>query len=118
QQFTNDKRMLSAAVNLVQYHLGRVGTASFAAFAGALPEGSLDTSFFDDEVQEAYTLGSIGAIQYVIQGLRDLPGRKSMILFSESMRLTFFQGQNLVNVASQTQSTSEDRLKRLADAAV
>lgn len=118
QQFTNDKRMLSSAVNLVQYHLGRVGVSSFAPLAGALPEGAIDTSFFEDEVQEAYTLGSIGAIQYVIQGLRDLPGRKSLVLFSENMRLTFFQGENLVNVASQTQSTSEDRLKKLADAAV
>jgi len=118
QQFTNDKRMLYSAINLVQYHLGRVGASSFAPLTGAAPEGSIDTSFFEDEVQEAYTLGSIGAIQYVIQGLRDLPGRKSLILFSESMRLTFFQGQNLVNVASQTQSTSEDRLKRLADAAI
>jgi VWFA-related protein len=118
QQFTADKRVLSAAIDLVQYHLGRVGVSSFGPLAGAgLADGVIDTSGFDDEVQHAYTLGSLGAIQYVLQGLRELPGRKTLILFSESMRLQFLQASQGVATQSLNQQTDEERLRRLADAA-
>jgi VWFA-related protein len=117
QQFASDKRVLNAAIDLVRYHLGRVGISSFAALKGATPEGSIDTTVFDEEVQQAYTLGSIGAIQYVLQGLRELPGRKSLILFSENLRLNFLQGPGLVSTITAGLLTNEDRLRRLADAA-
>lgn len=114
QQFTSDKRLLNAAIDRIQFHYGRVGVSSFGPIAGA---GPIDTSAFDDEVRQSFLLGSFGAIQYVVQGLREMPGRKSVILFSESMELTFQQGNNLVNTRSMSQLTNEDRLRRLADAA-
>jgi VWFA-related protein len=117
QQFTADKRVLSAAIDLVQYHLGRVGVASFAPLTGAAPDGAIDTSGFDDEVQHAYTLGSLGAIQYVLQGLREMPGRKSLILFSENMRVQFLQAAQMVATESLSQMTDEERLRKIADAA-
>jgi len=33
------------------------------------------------------TVGSLAAIRYIVQGLRDLPGRKALVLFSESMQM-------------------------------
>lgn len=114
QQFTSDKRLLDAAIDRVQFHYGRVGISSFGPITDP---GPIDTSAFDDEVRQSFLQGSLGAIQYVVQGLRELPGRKSVILFSESMELTFQQGNNLVNTRSMTQLTNEDRLRRLADAA-
>ena len=114
QQFTSDKRLLNAAIDRVEYHFGRVGVSSFAAIGAAQP---IDTSAFDDEVRQSYLLGTFGAIQYVVQGLGELPGRKSVILFSENMELTFQQGNNLINTRTMTQLTNEDRLRRLADAA-
>lgn len=33
------------------------------------------------------TVGSLAAVRYVVQGLRDLPGRKALLLFSESMQM-------------------------------
>jgi VWFA-related protein len=114
QQFTNDKRLLNAAIDRVQYHFGRVGVSSFGPIGAASP---VDTTAFDEEVRQSYLQGTFGAIQYVIQGLRELPGRKSIILFSESMELTFQQGTNLVNTRNMTQLTNEDRMRRLADAA-
>ena len=117
QQFSADKRLLLAAIDLVQFHLGRVGVASFAPLTGAAPAGAPDTSGFDDEVQHAYTLGSLGAIQYVLQGLRDMPGRKSLILFSESMRVQFLQAAQGVPTDNLNQMTDEERLRKIADAA-
>jgi hypothetical protein len=34
-----------------------------------------------------FTVETLGAIQYVIDGFRDMPGRKSLVLFSEDLRL-------------------------------
>ena len=105
QQFTNDKRVLFASIERVRYYVGRVGISSFAPLA---PAGPIDTSAFDAEVSRRYAIGSMGAIQYVIQGLRDVPGRKSLILFSESMAMASQNGRD---------QEAEDRMRRLADAA-
>ncbi len=115
QQFSADKRILAAAIDAVRFRVGRVGVSTFAPLTGASPADAIDTTVFDDEVQRAYTLGSIGAIQYVIQGLRDLPGRKSLVLFSESMRLNYTES-GLVQVATPS-SVVDQQIRRLVDAA-
>ena len=137
QRFTMDKQMLSAAIDLIRYQPGRVGVSSFAATTGAPPpainpetgevvvnpetgevvKDAIDTSIFEDEVEHAYVVGSLGAIQYVVRGLRDLPGRKSLILFSESMKFTFLAGSGLVRSSQLSNATSETRIRKLADEA-
>src|SRR5689334_21829680 len=62
-------------------------------------------------------LGSMGAVQYVLHGLRDLPGRKSMVLFSENMKFTYLDGPGLVNLEFTSRSLLEERLRRLIDEA-
>src|SRR5262245_29022724 len=64
QQFTSDKRLLYAAIDLIRYQISRVGISSFAPLRGAIPAGSIDTTAFDQEVEQAYSIGSMGAIQY------------------------------------------------------
>jgi VWFA-related protein len=105
QQFTNDKRALRASIDLIRYYVGRVGSSSFAPLT---PVGPIDATTFNQELERRYSIGSWGAIQYVVQGLRDVPGRKSLILFSESMALANRSGRD---------QESEDRMRRLADAA-
>jgi VWFA-related protein len=127
QQFTADKRMLYAAIDLVQFHTGRVGVSSFAPITGAALRTTLpgtsevsteaDTSLFNNEIQQAYMLGSIGAVQFVLQGLRDLPGRKSMVLFSENMKFTYLEGPGLVNLEFTSKSLVEERMRKLIDEA-
>ena len=137
QRFTMDKQVISTAIDLIRYQPGRVGVSSFAAATGAPPplinletgevvvnpetgevvRDVIDTSVFNDEVEHAYTVGTLGAIQYVIGGLRDLPGRKSLILFSESMKFTFLEGPGIVRSSAQANSTSDARLRKLADEA-
>jgi VWFA-related protein len=110
QQFTNDKRMLFAAIDRLKFQPGRIGVASFTPFEPALPEGQTgpaDTGFAA-ELANAYITGSLNAVRYVMQGLRDLPGRKSLIFFSEDLSLT--------SLDTQRQSI-EERLRRLADQA-
>jgi VWFA-related protein len=83
QQFTADKRMLHAAADRILYnHSGRIGVSSFAAISTMEPVMSAEAT---EERNMALTLGTIGSIHYVLAGLKDVPGRKSLIFFSEDM---------------------------------
>jgi VWFA-related protein len=114
QQFTNDKRMLNSAIDMIRYQPGRVGIAGISPLSA---ENPINTNLFEDELEHAYLRVSFASIQYVIRGLRDLPGRKSLVLFSESMRLTFLDGPGIVGTSGTTNVTREDNLRKLADEA-
>jgi len=100
QQFTTDRNLLHAAIDHVKYTLGRVNVDSFepvGEIADNLPPGGLAEMMAPDaiaaygQIRSGTVLtGTLGALRYVIDGLRDLPGRKSVVLFSENMQL--FQG--------------------------
>lgn len=85
QQFTNDKRQLLAAIERVKWRASsRGGTSAFAPIGSdpRIPEDSEDV----DEVQQLrddmFTVGTLGALGYVVRGLKELPGRKSVVLLS------------------------------------
>lgn len=109
QQFTSDKRMLYAAIDHVKYNaLGRVGISSFAPLQAINPDNDIDTSNADNEREQIFSAGTMGAIQYVVEGLKELPGRKSVVLFSENLKL-MYNGEQSQRV--------QDSIKRLGDAA-
>ena len=113
QQFTSDKRLLNAAIDRVKYNaLGRVGISSFAPL-GSEPDMGSDTANAslargNEERTSIFAAGSLGAIRYVVDGLRELPGRKSLIMFSENMSLFNSDGLD---------ERVRDSLRRLTDAA-
>jgi VWFA-related protein len=85
QQFTNDKRILYAAINRVQYNAAsRVGTTSLS---GLSKSGNAEM-----ERDMIYTTFTLQSIKQVVNGLKNLPGRKDLILFSESMNVMFETG--------------------------
>jgi len=55
---------------------------------------TVENADFDESRQEAFEVGTLGAIRYVVDGLRELPGRKSVVLFSESMQILHGGGTN------------------------
>src|SRR5215813_10043274 len=66
QQFTSDKRILHAAIERVKYNsLGRVGISAFAPLGN---NGPLDTTEFDEQREQMISVGSMGAIRYVVDG--------------------------------------------------
>ena len=108
QQFTADKRQLYAAIDRVRWNpLGRSGTSVFAPIqsdsassrstgdprASAVQgrgEESLGGNIQESEGDlrtEIYSVGTLGALNFVVRGLRELPGRKSVILLSDGFRL-------------------------------
>lgn len=94
QQFTTDKRMLYAAIERVRFNMmgrGRIG--AFAPTSGqqtSLRDDQDDRAAFEDLErfrEDLFSVGTLGAVNYVVRGLRDLPGRKSVILMSEGFRI-------------------------------
>ncbi len=48
----------------------------------------------DDFRESIFTVGTLGALNYVVRGLRELPGRKSVVLLSDGIRLFNSGGRN------------------------
>jgi len=93
QQFTTDKRLLRLAVDRVQWDFrsGR-GVASFEPVVPTITAGGRVVGSTDaiDSLRHGITgAGSLGAIQFVAQGIQYLPGRKSIILLSEGFAEMF-----------------------------
>ena len=79
QQFTTDRRALHAAADRVRWTMmGRI--SSFGA-------SELDERLEPLE-KEVFAAGTLGAIQYVMRGIEQLPGRKGILLLSDGFRLT------------------------------
>jgi VWFA-related protein len=129
QQFTSDKRLLNAAIDRVKWYLVMGGRAS-AFDAIQVGDGNLKTPRPDSMVKERgakdrdsetelnefrddlFAEGTIGALNFVVRGMRDLPGRKSVILLSEGFALPALNrpsGRGYDRVA--------ERLRRLTDLA-
>jgi VWFA-related protein len=120
QQFTADKRQLNAAIERVRwYPLGRGQIGAFAPItsdplaqtnpvaASRRGNGSGEQSL-DEFREEIFSVGTLGAINYVVRGMRELPGRKSVLLVSDGLRI-FNRDQDSPRVL--------DAMRRLTDLA-
>ena len=105
QQFTTDKRLLLAAADKIRFNMSggaRVGIFNpFVATldervigtqsASGLPRDRHESEKLDTEInnlrQSIFITGTLGAINYIIRGMKDLPGRKSITLISDGIRL-------------------------------
>ncbi len=109
QQFTTDKRQLLAAIEKIQFNMS--GSARVSAFNPIDPtlkeqlNGSGDATGntrnygkdienereFESEVnsfrESIFASGTLGAINYIIRGMKDLPGRKSIMLISDGFAM-------------------------------
>jgi VWFA-related protein len=83
QQFTSDKRMLLTMVDSIRWNpRSRSGVrVGDAAFAGV-----------DNLEEDMSSHGTLGAVQLIVRGLTEMPGRKSIVLFSDGFRL-FREGE-------------------------
>lgn len=126
QQFTTDKRQLYAAIEKVRWN--PAGSGKIGAFAPL--EAKIDTGEptptpepgdrtaegiereFNEFRENIFATGTLGAVNYIVRGMQELPGRKSILLLSDGFRL-------LEKDASGTVSTGRvlDSLRRLVDQA-
>jgi len=139
QQFTTDKRILLSVIKTLRWNPnGRAALSFFEPYGkysrlanqivGGNPNGpngaagSL-TSSYEAGRNTIFTVGTLGAINYIVSALREMPGRKSIVLFSDGLQL-FTPGQGPVrhtglNTSQTTGSNSEVlvALRRLVDRA-
>jgi VWFA-related protein len=99
QQFTSDKQQLYAAVERVKWNpQGSGGISAFAPIDRSGMEQNLigdsnlsPASSADDQVnqfkEEIFSVGTLGALNYVVKGMREMPGRKSILLVSDGIKI-------------------------------
>jgi VWFA-related protein len=92
QQFTSDRRQLYAAVEAVKWFgTGRSGPTPFEPLDTPTPgskgaEADAKKAGQSGFSEELSTVGTLGAISHVVRGLRDLPGRKTVVVISDGIR--------------------------------
>jgi VWFA-related protein len=79
QQFTTDKRLLQAAIeNLKWNHCSRVGARVL--------EASRPFDFKNENPCVVNSLSNtLTALSFILRGMRDLPGRKSMVILADNL---------------------------------
>ncbi len=105
QQFTSNREQLYAAIEKVKWFpLGRGNIGAFAPIEPTpleLARASGDSTITDEDLEEernflngvddfrdsTFAVGTLGALRFLIRGMSELPGRKSVILFSDGIRL-------------------------------
>jgi len=116
QQFTSDKRQLYAAIERVKWYAsGRGGVGAFAPIQPPTPgDSGADLDAKNEELnqfrEDIFAVGTLGAVSYVLKGLRELPGRKSILLISDGFRIYNREDSTRSYLALQ-------RLRRLIDEA-
>jgi VWFA-related protein len=146
QQFTSDKRVLYAAIEKIRWNPSGSGKISTFrpvdpsdAGAPAAPDIPADqgglspeakamaadsraaAEFFlkqqNDFESEVFSVGSLGAINYVVDGMGKLPGRKAVVLFSEGFKLYTQDRYQRENGIKQPSTRIFDALQTLTDKA-
>ena len=116
QQFTTDARLLHAAIDRIRYNLGsRSDVSTFApvgndGIAAQINDSSLAIRYgggqdktrderggasftrspgqeTDQFREELFSVGTLGALNFIVRGVKDLPGRKSVVLFSDGFKM-------------------------------
>lgn len=116
QQFTADKRQLEAAVERVKWNAnGRSGVSPFEAIQPPTAgDHGADIDQANDDLndfrKDMFAVGTLGAVSYVVKGLKDLPGRKSILLVSDGFRI--------YNLDDPTRNyLAQEKMRRLIDEA-
>ncbi|HVF30006.1 MAG TPA: VWA domain-containing protein [Pyrinomonadaceae bacterium] len=126
QQFTSDRRQLHAAIERVRWNsLGAGGIGAFAPLEARMrderqqeePRPGDRTAEdgereFDEFRESLFATGTLGAVNYVVRGMQDLPGRKSIMLLSDGFSLVSRDSAGFI----QTNRVFES-LRRLVDLA-
>lgn len=132
QQFTSDKQQLYAAIEKLKWNAqGRAGITPFAPLGQISMNSTVESTTTTDEngettetapdladlqqqmynnnmLADIFATGTLGAINYVVKGMNELPGRKSVMLFSD--------GFPVCTIDTTTGESDLDQCKRMEEA--
>jgi VWFA-related protein len=118
QQFTSDRQQLYAAIARTRYNwlVGRM--SAFAPIGGAGMASGGDPSPGDRGIQpsgdveklrdDILARDALGAIDYIVKGMRTLPGRKAVLLLSEGFTLASSTEPDLAQIV-------REKVRRIVD---
>lgn len=102
QQFTTNKELLYAAIEKIRFNL--MGNGTIGAFAPIIQDQVADqqqnlaaeteSEFLGDDGdidetrRQLFGSGTLGGISFVVRGMRELPGRKAVVLLSDGFRIS------------------------------
>jgi VWFA-related protein len=108
QQFTNDRRQLYAAIERVRWLPRGLGGLTALESLGEERNAALTPDGVDSDRsglkeineyrKEIFTVGTLGALNFVVRGLREMPGRKAVILFSNGLPLMDSRGESTLYI--------------------
>lgn len=112
EELTNDKRQLYAAIDRIHYVAGRTGLTWYVPVhkpdAAAIYESESNKRLA--AIRNPFLgAGTGAALAYAIQGLRDMPGRKAIALFSDGLPQSAGGIIEMANRASVTIYTLDPR---------
>lgn len=99
-QFTSDARQLKAAIEQVRWvPTGRGGlSAQRQLDEQAINADIRDSVQFNEEMEDSragqFSVGTLGSLNAIVDGMREMPGRKSLVVISEALRMFSAQGRN------------------------
>jgi VWFA-related protein len=109
QQFTSDKRLLYAAIEGIKWKPNPTNFGG-GTFAPMQNSGEQTTQVEAEEKkieaekseyqQTVFASGTLGAVSYVVNGMKELPGRKSIMLISDRLNLTLRTTDSTGNIGS------------------
>ena len=118
QQFTTDRRMLNNAIDRLRwYPCSRAGLHVFAPIGAPQPPGDAPCG------GSRNIRGTLQALKFVVEGMRELPGRKSLVLMSDMLPIET-QEPGTTNLTPGDGDLADDRtdytaqLKKVAEMAI
>lgn len=118
QQFTNDKRVLNRAVDQLRWNIcSRVGLSVFPALRN--PAFNRYEAEFQCGGLSYYQ--SVKSLRFILDAMGELPGRKSMVLLSDSLPLESQEvklGEESLNSLSNSPVGFSGLLQRIAEKAI
>jgi VWFA-related protein len=97
QQFTTNKRQLYAAIERLKWNFrGRGGISAVepirdesanSALGEEPDENEEDSDELEQFREDVFAVGTLGALSSIVRGLKELPGRKSIVLVSDGLRI-------------------------------
>jgi VWFA-related protein len=112
-QFTSDRQQLKTAIEQVRWvPLGRGGISPLPTVNEQATGADIrDSIQFTEEMEESragqFSVGTLGALSAIVDGMREMPGRKSMVVISEALRMFSAQGRNTQLIQALRQLTDK-----------
>jgi VWFA-related protein len=90
EQFTTDKRALRGAIARLRFRLDGGGATDSVETLGM---GGSDATLAGALSQRRFAMGTLAAVRLIAFGMRDLPGRKALVLVSDGLSMKRLPGK-------------------------